>query len=79
MIPEEVQALFDSLEKIPKNAISMEDNMGGNVICSRCWTDWITNGEDWRNNRVEVVTIYNGKALCEKHFIAEKEIVVPGE
>lgn len=70
MIPEEVLALFESLEKIPKNAISMEDNMGGNVICCACWLKWTADGTDWRNNRVEVVTIYDGKALCQDHFLA---------
>lgn len=69
--PAFIQSLFDGLEKIPANAISEEDNMGGNVICSRCWGTWLTDGTNWRSQAVEVVTVYNGMALCESHFKME--------
>jgi hypothetical protein len=51
--------------------------MGGNVICSRCWANWIADGTDWRSKAVTVVTIVNGNALCEKHYV-EVLGIVPG-
>lgn len=68
--PAFVQSLFDEMEKIPANAISPEDNMSSNIICAACWRKWIQNGDDWRAYRVEVVTVYNGSALCQDHFLA---------
>lgn len=42
--------------------------MGGNVICSPCWKQWLTEGDNWLAKPVKVVTIHKGEAMCQDHF-----------
>ncbi len=68
---EDILAALEEVPVINPDAISKEDNMGGNVICARCWMKWISEDTDWRYQQVAVVTILKGEALCQSHFVQE--------
>lgn len=61
-------AALADLPVIGPYAISEEDLMGGNVCCSKCLTQWLRDGVDWRTNPVHIVTIHEGNSLCVEHL-----------
>lgn len=61
---EEIRAAFTGLPKIPGNA----SRTTSNIICAECWVTWLRTGHNWRGEMVEIVTLYQGNALCEKHL-----------
>lgn len=63
--PEQIAAAFDE-RVVPR--LPPGPGIQGNVICAVCWIAWLESGHFWQAERVEVVTIYKGAAVCQKHL-----------
>lgn len=64
--PEQIAAAFD--EKAIPRLPPMPSGLSGNVICAVCIIGWLDEGHFWQGERIEVVTVYKGAAVCLKHL-----------